>query len=368
MDLEHGGDIYTEGIFKGRKLLDFSSNINPLGVPASFKENIEEAVKLADVYPDIKYRKLKENIKDYLESYDSCFSKCGCGTVGENLRDRISIVPGNGASEILDLALGHFKSVCIVVPSFIEYEKSALKWNCNIVYSRLKPDMNFDYEDIKKKIRNVDSLIIGNPNNPNGQIIDKKRFYSIVEYCEKNGKTIIIDEAFIEFAGDSRYSFLNETGKYRCILIVRALTKFFALPGVRFGYGISSDSNLVIDIEKGQNPWNINCFAEIAAKYVLRDSEYIGRSLEWIASERKFMKENLERAGIIEKVYDTFSNFVLCRLSSGVNSACVYEMCLKEGAVIRKCENYRGLGENYIRLAIKDRHKNEKMLHIIENL
>lgn len=365
---EHGGDIYTNGIFKGKKLLDFSSNINPLGVPESLKKNINEAVELLDKYPDIKYRNLRKNIKNYLENYDIYFNKNRCRHIENSLDNGINIVLGNGASEIIDLAISCFKSICIVVPSFIEYEKDALKWNCNILYSKLTSDMDFDYDDISEKIRKVDSLIIGNPNNPNGQIIDKEKFKNIVDYCEKNGKTIIIDEAFIEFTGDSSYSFLNEAKKYKCIFLVRALTKFFALPGIRLGYGVSSDSNIILCIEDRQNPWNINCFAEVAAKYVLKDKDYIDKSLEWVVFERKFMKENIQKVGIIQRVYDTFSNFLLCRLVDGINSKYVYEGCLKKGAVIRECDNYRNLDERFIRLAIKDRLKNEKMIHIMKSL
>nr|WP_254904867.1 histidinol-phosphate transaminase [Clostridium tyrobutyricum] len=350
--VEHGGDIYTEGILKGRNLIDFSSNINPLGVPKSFRDHIDEALNVSNIYPDVEYRNLKNNIRDYLHR--------------EIVEDE-NIVLGNGAAEIIDLVIRNFKNICIVVPSFIEYEKNALKWNCNIIYSKLKDNMDFDYEDIESKLKLSDAVIVGNPNNPNGNILDKKKFMKIVKYCNENGKTIIIDEAFIEFAGNEQYSFLNELENYKCIFMVRALTKFFGLPGIRFGYGISTNKSLIRNIKINQNPWNINCFAETAVKYVLKDRAYIHKSLKWISDERKFMKSQLNKISIIDKIYDTYANFILCKLKS-VDSKTLYDECMENGALIRKCNNYRGLDNNYIRLAVKDREKNQQMLDILRRI
>ncbi len=155
--------------------------------------------------------------------------------------------------------------------------------------------MDFDYEDILEKCSDVGAVIIGNPNNPNGNIIDEAKFKDILDFCEKQNKTVIIDEAFIEFTGDIRDSFIIEMLSYKCIFIIRALTKFFSMPGVRFGYGISSNLRLMKYIKERQNPWSINCFAELAVKYALEDDEYINRSLEWIRIERKFFIEELQK-------------------------------------------------------------------------
>ncbi|MBC2580772.1 histidinol-phosphate transaminase [Clostridium sp. DJ247] len=367
--MEHGGDIYTEGLLKGKKLLDFSSNINPLGVPQSFKDNINEAVESLERYPDVKYRELRKNIKEYLKFSKSYFREQKEDVISsenqvEYIIDEEGIALGNGAAEILDLVISCFKSICIVVPSFIEYELNALKWGCNIQYSYLKENMDYDYDNIKEKMKLVDALIIGNPNNPNGQVIDKEKFKAIVEYCEENNKIIIIDEAFIEFTGKRGFSFLEKIEKYKCIFIVRALTKFYAMPGVRLGYGISSNKKLIESIKSKQNPWNINCFAETAAKYALKDKEYIENSLEWIEEERNFMTDSLGETEIIKEVYQTYSNFILCKLKN-VKCYQFYDKCLKHGIAVRKCNNFRGLDEDYIRLAIKDRESNEKIIEVL---
>ncbi|MFT8314594.1 MAG: histidinol-phosphate transaminase [Clostridium sp.] len=345
----HGGDIYTEGVFKGQQLLDFSSNINPLGVPEGFKNNIAEALNNVTRYPDIKYREVCKELSDYT------------GTVEENF------VLGNGAAEIIDLVISNFKSILIVVPSFVEYEIDAKKWGCHVEYSKLLDNMDFDYKDIENKLTEVEAVIIGNPNNPNGNIIDKAKFETIIEICEVKNKTVIIDEAFIEFTGGIKNSFIDKIEDNKCIFIIRAITKFFAMPGVRFGYGISSDRELLNNIRKKQNPWNINCFAELAVKYSLKDKEYIKKSLQWIEEEKEVFVNQLKEIPCIEQTFKSFSNFVLCKLRN-VDEEKLYKYCLENGIIIRKASNFRGLDKSYVRFAIKDRIANESLIKVLKNI
>lgn len=389
----HGGDVYTKGLLQGRELIDYSSNINPLGVPKSFMDNLNEGVSALTRYPDIQYRGVLKALKEYTNCPEECF------------------VLGNGAAEIIDLVIACHRSLLIVVPSFVEYEIDAKKWNCSIEYSYLKESscheefscaekpfnseeysnlkkcshlkeainknkylqLSYDYEDILNKLQKVDAVILGNPNNPNGNIIDKTKFQEILQYCESKNKVIIIDEAFIEFTGNEKHSFAEEVKKYKCLFVIRALTKFFAVPGIRFGYGISSNHDLIKNIKEKQNPWNINCFAEVAARHVLRDEEYIEQSKQWIRKERLGFLENLKDISFMDKVFFSYGNYVLCKLKGlafekELNSEIFYSSCLAEGFLIRKCDNYRGLDEKYIRLAIKDRNNNEKLLTILRNL
>jgi threonine-phosphate decarboxylase len=349
---EHGGDIYTEGVLRGREVIDFSSNINPFGVPLSFREHISEAIDNCEKYPDIKYRELIKNLKNYLRKNSHV--------------SNLEVIPGNGASEIIDAVICLFKSILIIAPSFLEYEKSARKGELEITYSYLDEAMEYDYKDIYEKLKKVDAVIIGNPNNPSGNIIDKESFKTILDFCEENGKVIIIDEAFVEFTGDKRNSYLEEANNYSCLFIIRAITKFFGMPGIRFGYGITKNKCLELAIKKLQNPWSINSFAETAVKYALKDVDYINSSLKWIAEERSFMVKELNSVRCIDKVYDTKANYVLCRLKK-ISCEELYTRCMKNGIAIRRAGNFKGLDEGFVRLAIKSRHDNLRLLEVLKN-
>lgn len=360
----HGGDIYTEGLLKGRELLDYSSNINPLGVPNSFKNIINTAVESLVRYPDIEYRELRKVLSEYTGVEDKYF------------------LLGNGAAEIIDLAISMLNKILIAVPSFAEYEIDAKKWGCEIEYSYLKHEIysenieenkNFDeqllydYKDIINRLKYLDGMIIGNPNNPNGCIIDKQKFREILDYCELNNKIIIIDEAFIEFTGNIQNSFIDEIKDYKCLIIIRALTKFFGMPGIRFGYGISSNLKMLDKMRNKQNPWNINCFAELATECVLKDEQYIKDTIHWIREEREYFTLKLKKISFIDKVYYTKANYVLCKLKD-LDCFKLYDMCMKHGIVIRKADNYRGLDEGYVRFAIKDRKSNEYFLEALKDM
>lgn len=352
----HGGDVYSEGLLKGVELIDFSSNINPLGVPKSFLDNMNKAVEALVRYPDIEYRKLIESLNFYLRE-----------TYKVSYLTQDNFLLGNGASEVIDLCIGCSKKVLILTPSFLEYELSAVKARCEILYSSLDENMDYDYKDIKNKLSQVDSLIIGNPNNPNGGILDKDKFKEILNYCDKNKKTVVVDEAFIEFTGHREHSAIKEIEKYNCLIIIKAITKFFAMPGIRFGYGISSNKSLITQLKAKQNPWNINCFAEIAAMYALKDKEYIASSIKWIEEERRFLELELSKLKCISRVYKTHANFILCKLKD-IDCNTLYERCLKKQILIRRASNFKGLGENFVRFAVKDRKNNKSLINALENI
>lgn len=367
--MRHGGDIYTDGILKGKELIDFSSNINPFGVPKSFTDNIQEAIDNLNKYPDIQYRLLKRYIVEYINKSKIFFGKdersmmeSSCELVNSEY-----IVLGNGAAEIIDLVIATLKKIMVITPSFGEYEEDAEKHGCEIVYVNSTEDMDYDYKTIFDNLHKVDGIIIGNPNNPDGRILKEDKFKNILDYCEENNKLIIIDEAFIEFVGDMSKSYVEKIKNYKCLFIIRALTKFYAMPGIRFGFGISRNEKVIEKIKSMQNPWNINAFAEVAAKYVLEDEKYIGKSLQWIERERSILLEELRQIDFIDKSYKTNGNFILCKLKN-IDCEQLYDLCLKEGIVIRKCNNYRGLNKSFVRFAIKDCQTNKVLINTLNKI
>jgi len=367
--MKHGGDVYTEGLLKGIKLLDYSSNINPISISLDFTSHINEALDKINLYPDVKYRTLKKDLITYLKNSELYFSKNNSNSVYLNEITEKNIFVGNGASEVLDLVISSLNSITIVVPSFVEYEDFSKKHKLKVEYSYLDNEMEYDYNDIITKLSSTDGLIIGNPNNPNGCIIDFNNFIKILNYCEAQQKLVIIDEAFIEFVLDYDKSIIKYIDKYNSIVIIRAITKFYGMPGIRFGYGIARNNKLIDFIEKKQNPWSVNCFAEIAVKYALADEDFIKKSKEWIQQERDLMFFSLNRISFIEKVYRSYGNYFLCKLKD-LNSSELYEIMLSNGILIRNCSNYLGLNNFYVRFAIKDSKSNKifiEKLKIVES-
>jgi threonine-phosphate decarboxylase len=385
----HGGDIYTDGILKNKEILDFSSNINPLGIPPKFTENINEGISSTNVYPDIKYRQLKDNIINYLNNYKYYFNNkknkqisniqtnnkqtSNNNQVTKPNKNNIlnlnhgNIIVGNGATEIIDLVIRYLKSITIVVPSFLEYELSSKKHDININYSYLNDDFSFNYEDILEKLKKSSGLIIANPNNPNGNIINKKEFIPVLNYCQDNNKIAIVDEAFIEFSGDYNYSLLDLINKYDCLFIIKSVTKFYGLPGIRFGYGVTKNKKIYNYINLIQNPWTVNSFAELSAKYVLNDIDYIQKSLNLIENEKKFMFNELNKIVIFNKIYKSYGNYLLIKLEKTTDTE-VYNYLKNNNILIRPCSNYRGLDNKFIRIAINDHKSNEKLIECFNNL
>ena len=349
----HGGNIYEYE--KKGKLLDFSSNINPFGVPESFKNNIDKAISNIVKYPDINYRKLRTK----LESYTGVQSSF--------------IFPGNGAVDIIykGIKASGTEKIIIAAPTFAEYRRGAKI--AGIEYEEIQlQNLETGTLDVIEALRVLDQekskkilFIICNPNNPNGGLTRIDDLEQLAKKLESKGGRLLIDEAFIEFTEGYPYSsFFRKLEKYNNTMVVRAMTKFFGMPGIRFGYGLTYDKNWLQAIESISEPWAVNTFAELAVETVLTDKEYIIKTKDWINVEREFMAKELGNFSGL-KVFPTHSDFLLCRIdkkATGLNGDELYEKLLGKKILIRKSTGFTGLGEEYFRLAIKDRKSNMKLI------
>lgn len=350
MDL-HGGNIYRLQREGKDNLLDYSSNINPLGVPEKFKEKVINSFHILEKYPDPEYVELRENIAKYN------------GVKLEN------IVVGNGATEILFLHMKAMKPkrTLIVAPAFAEYKRALDTIESEILYYPLLEEnsWNLDVENFLKELPQCDLVVICNPNNPTGSFIPLEKIKRINSEFEKRGIKLFIDEAFIEFVEDweNQTAILLES---KNIFIMRALTKFFAVPGVRLGYGITFDSKVLKKMESYKEPWSVNSFAELAGKTMLWDSEYIETTEKWIAEEKKWFFEESQKIENI-RTYKTNVNFILVKLLK-YNSSYVREKMIEKGVIVRDASNFQYLNESYIRLAIKNRENNIKVLKALEEV
>ncbi|NLY21266.1 MAG: histidinol-phosphate aminotransferase family protein, partial [Tissierellia bacterium] len=220
----HGGDVISYKNYYDGEMIDFSSNINPLGLPNSVKTGIELGMRELDSYPDVKYRRLKSNLSKYLGANQS------------------QIVVGNGAVEVIDLVISIFKRVILVYPAFAEYELRSEVHGLEIVKIALNDDFSLDLESISDEMEEGTLILIGNPNNPTGNRIEINELSKLHDIAVENKGFLLLDEAFFEFCPyDYDTVELYKLTGYKHIGIIRAATKFFSLPGIRLGYGVFSE-------------------------------------------------------------------------------------------------------------------------------
>ena len=378
----HGGNIYK--VFREKnikEILDYSSNINPYGIPESLKKRITENLEILERYPDPDYVELREKLANL------------------NKVDISDIVLGNGATEIIFLFMKVInpKKILIVSPTFGEYERAVkateipgdiVSLSCSddnknienkkieIEYFELKEsdDFKLNIGNLKNELeKKYDLLIICNPNNPTGKFLKLAQTEEILKECNKYDTKLFIDEAFIEFLADGmKESIINTEENKKNLFVTRAFTKFFAIPGLRLGYGMYFDKELEKKISEKKEPWSVNNIAEMAGLTVLDDTEYIEKTLKWIVEEKIYMYEKLnEISGI--KVYETEVNFITGKIdeklfSEGLNVKILREKMLEQGILIRDASNFKFLDERFFRLAIKDRESNKRVIEVLKGI
>ena len=362
----HGGNIYK--IFREKnidKILDYSSNINPYGLPENLKKEIFEKLFVLERYPDPDYIELREKIAE------------------KNNLNIENIIVGNGATEIIFLFMKILspKKVLIVSPTFGEYER-AIKAstlandNLKINYFELKEAENFvlNIKNLETELENnYDLLILCNPNNPTGQFLKLKKLEEILKICEQKNTKLFVDEAFVEFVEDwENESIINSKENKENLFVIRAFTKIFAIPGLRLGYGICFNKNLLKKMLEKKEPWSVNNIADLAGQTVLDDENYIQKTKEWIKDQKKYMYENLNKIEGL-RVYKTEVNFILLKiednlLEKGLDVKNLRKKMLEKGILIRDASNFIYLDKHYFRLAIKDKLNNEKVIETLTSI
>ncbi|MCC8046267.1 MAG: aminotransferase class I/II-fold pyridoxal phosphate-dependent enzyme [Clostridiales bacterium] len=395
----HGGDIYTYG-----NVSDFSANINYRGMPSSVREAAVRAVDASVHYPDPDCRALRCALAEREKSF------YGARNVSEE-----DLICGNGAAEIMFALTAAFrpKRALLAVPSFFEYEQALAAVGCEICRFRLKPERGFTIgEDFLEAARcfseknarltetdifaglertetaavspadtelsaPLDSasgrvrsmVILGSPNNPTGRLIEKEILTKLVDLCRERQILLVLDESFIDFLDEddrqrtcSGVRFLEEKARRRtsCIFLVRSFTKMYAMPGVRFGYGLCTDRQLLEKMRRLLQPWNVSLIAQEAASAAASEQEFARESAAYVAQNREEMKAALEEAGF--EVFPSCVNFLLLRAPANLA-----EVCLKKGFLIRDCSNFPGLpnsedGRGYFRVCVRSREENEALV------
>ncbi|MDQ6723390.1 MAG: histidinol-phosphate aminotransferase family protein [Thermoproteota archaeon] len=353
----HHGGIHSA---KNHNLvkIDFSSNINPLGISKKVIKSLIKNINLSYIYPDPNCIELKKDILKYLDC---------------NIEDIDHIIMGNGATELIHYFSSTFvkKKVIIPSPTFCEYELASKRSNAKITYSQVRKDYQIDSEFIVRNSNNpnngITTIFLCNPNNPTGK--DSKK--QVIEIFEKiNDKiAILLDESYVEFISDKdekRYNyFINLIKDYNNIVVLRSLTKTCGLAGLRIGYAVSNKKT----IEKMKNKliaWNVNGLAQIAAREALKDKNYLNSAKKIIEIERRRSFDMLKKNDKIKPIC-TDVNFYLIEILNNKNSTEITDTLLyKNNLLVRDCKTFVGMNDKFIRVAIKTSQENNELFKALE--
>ena len=341
----HGGDIQTYIDRFGETPLDLSANINPFGIPDAVREAMHRAVDDCAQYPDPFCRAARRAI-GAREGVDPDFLYCG-----------------NGAADVLDRLAAALKprKVLLAAPTFAEYERTLAGAELRIHYLRESDGFALTERILADITPDLDAVYLCNPNNPTGRTAAPSLMREIVRRCAENGAKLIIDECFNDFLLDAeRHTLKDLLEAYPNLIILRAYTKMYAVPGVRFGWCMTADTALIEALYRAGQPWNVSVIAQACAVAAAGEPNWAADTAKRIAAERKFLYDGLSAHGL--HVFPGEANFLLFRS----NDTRLHEKLAAKGVMIRDCANYRGLSAGFYRAAVKTREASEKLLEALE--
>lgn len=345
----HGANVFDIAKSKNidvKEISDFSSNINPLGASKKTLEYLKDNLNLLFTYPDPKYIDLKKSIADYTNSNPQ------------------NIILGLGATEILKESIKYYQSAnsMILSPCYSEYEEELEKINSRIFYFDLnytdKFKINVDEIINAINLKKINLLVFANPNNPTGTILKKDEIKKILQ---NTNVKLIVDETYVEFCDQNIYSSGELTKKYENLLIVRGTSKFFSLPGIRLGYGLTSDIKLIENFKNKEVLWQINSVADICGQKMFKDDKYLNNVYSFIETRREYLLKELNKITNLEPI-ESKGNFILVKIHNEITSTKLRQILAQELMIIRDCKNFRGLDSSYFRFCILSDKENEKLL------
>ena len=352
----HGGEVFRLAAQAGvepDKITDFSANINPLGLPPGVEKVMRESLKTLANYPEI-----------------GAESLCHCVAKRHNL-DADNVVVGNGSSALIYLLARVLKprKALIWAPTFTEYERALNQVQCKV--TNLKswdPNKPSSLDEIIKSTiaAQPDLVFICNPNNPTGGLWSIAELERIVSACQKVGIICLLDEAFIDFVG-VQPSFAARVNDFDNLIVLRSLTKIYALAGLRCGYLLSGRSINSL-LSRFLEPWSINSLALKAAIAALEnDQEFIKQTISYVGEQRDYLYGKLQEIGFI-RPFPSHANYILAKLENGIYGEEVRRYLFsQEKILVRLCGDYVGLDQNYIRFAVKGEEDNRKLIKTLQS-
>ena len=331
----------------------FNTNLNPRGIPDSVTRAIKENIETISMYPDIYYSKLKTAVAEYVD---------------EPLDN---IIMGNGSTDLLKLfgALLMPKKAMIVYPGPMEYARVLNDYSAEVVFYELKDENEFilDVNDFVSQLTSdMDMVIISNPNNPTSKKISLEDMKTLAGACKERGIFLVVDEMYIEFVENYKeITAIQLIDEFDNVAVMRSVSKFFAVPGLRFGYAVMNNPEFKEIIERITTKNNIASLTALAITNMFKDTEYINESISTIHTERSLVYLAMSTSRSIH-LYKPDANFMLVKLlKDDITSAEVAKHCSQRGVIIRKCDDIKGLSNKYIRFCFMNPKQNDLMVNTI---
>ncbi|WP_134704042.1 threonine-phosphate decarboxylase CobD [Ammoniphilus sp. YIM 78166] len=346
----HGGDLLTASAAFGvspSELLDFSANINPLGPPEQVISYLHSSLSSIIHYPDPGHRKLKERLAERL----------GWSTEG--------ILVGNGAAECMALVLQALepKRVGLIYPCFSEYSQLSAQFGAEVTGILGVAENGFkpDPDELGILINQTDLVFIGHPNNPTGIVYEVEELLEMARQATERGVFLVVDEAFLDFLPpEKQVTLLPTLHQFPKVILIRSMTKLYAIPGLRLGFAIGHPE-YISALRRKQVTWSVNSLALAAGGLCLEQREYEDATRRLIQEERSFLSEQV-REILGAEVLPGEANFLLVRLPSHWTADDLQWALGAKGIMIRNCSMYQGLTSRDIRLAVRTRAENNRLL------
>jgi threonine-phosphate decarboxylase len=346
----HGGNIH-EAIkrygLEGKKVLDFSSNVNPLGPSRTAKRAAKKA--LIDRYPDPDMTELRKAIARYFGI------KPG------------QVMCGNGSSELIHLIARVFrpKKVLIPMPTFTEYAAAVEAAGGVVVPLWLDEQEGFRVDPLEMAfaLKGMDMAFLCNPNNPTGRLMTKTEMAEFLANALQYNVRLVVDEAFMDFIESE--SIVKEAVEASQLICLRSFAKFFGLPGLRIGYAVSDEATIAA-LRAGQEPWTVSIPAEHAAIAALNDWRHINKTRRVIEKERDRLLSDLRLLPGVEP-FPGSANFIFMKVDSFDAPLLVQKLGIR-GLLVRDCSSFPGLDSGFIRIAVRTRWDNRKLIKALREL
>lgn len=354
-EIHHGGNvekIAAELNIPKNQFTDFSANINPLGFPKNLHKILIQSLANIETYPDPNYSDLKSAIAQHLNlSADDIFV-------------------GNGATQVLDESL-HVKKATdalVLAPTFGEYERLFKRQGIKVHHYELQEKDNFAL-NVSHLIQyltdhsKITVICLTNPNNPSGQLVAVSDIRKLADFCNRENRLLVVDEAFIDLTVGQQESFVEEMKAEDQVYVIRAATKFFAIPGLRLGYCITKNEQLKKLLMVQEDAWSVNSLANVFGQNMFKEKDYIQQTHHWLNTAQPALYEALKQIKEI-KAFPSSTNFFLLRCKD----TNLRQKLIQKKIIIRQCDDYVGLGSNYYRVAVRSTPENQVLVKALKEV